>query len=161
MILRTIWTHYWTSNLMSNQNLSQLPTFIMKNMFGFSILLFTAFNCWWPILQTSTDPSQQFSAPFKAGNSRQVQTCYKPQNETQRKLQHFLVYTGTGEMGVLMTLKHWVSTQWHSQLICKCFHLTLHKLRHFHCNWVKQCHYHTLCILIKAQYCKAYISAKG
>jgi len=28
------------------------------------------------VLYTSTDPSQKFSAPFKAGNSRQVQTCY-------------------------------------------------------------------------------------
>ncbi len=28
---------------------------------------------------TSTDPSQQFSAPFKAGNSRQAQTCCIPQ----------------------------------------------------------------------------------
>jgi len=24
----------------------------------------------------ATDPSQQFSAPFKSGNSRQVQICY-------------------------------------------------------------------------------------
>jgi hypothetical protein len=59
-------------------------------MFGFSILLFTTFN----VINKSnrqvlTDPSQQFSAPFKAGNYRQVQTCYKPQNTTQRKLQHF------------------------------------------------------------------------
>ncbi len=30
------------------------------------------------VLFTSTDPSQQFSAPFKAGNSRQAQTCYIP-----------------------------------------------------------------------------------
>ncbi len=27
-------------------------------------------------IYSSTDPSQQFSAPFKAGNSRQAQTCY-------------------------------------------------------------------------------------
>jgi hypothetical protein len=38
------------------------------------------------VLHTSTDPSQPFSAPFKAGSSRQVHTCYKPQNATQRKL---------------------------------------------------------------------------
>jgi len=85
-------------------------------MFGFSIPLFTAFQSWLQVLQTSTGPSQQFSAPFKAGNSRQVQTCYKPQNTTQRKLQHFLVYTTTGEMGVLMTLKHRASMQRCSQL---------------------------------------------
>ncbi len=69
-----------------------------------------SFQCCWQVLQTSTDPSQQFSAPFKAGNSIQVQTCYKPQNATQRKLQHFLVYTGTGETGVFMTLNHRAST---------------------------------------------------
>jgi hypothetical protein len=57
-------------------------------------------------LKTSTDPDQQFSAPFNAGYSREVQTCYKPTVQTQRKLQHFLVCTGTGETGVLMTLKH-------------------------------------------------------
>ena len=58
------------------------------------------------MLLTSTDPDPQLSAPFKAGNSRQTQTCYKPTIQTQRKLQHFLVFTGTGETGVLMTLKH-------------------------------------------------------
>ncbi len=68
---------------------------IVKSMFGFSVLLFTAFN----VIDKSY---RQFSAPFKAGNSRQVQTCYKPQNTTQRKLQLFLVHTGTGEM----TLNH-------------------------------------------------------
>jgi hypothetical protein len=73
-------------------------------MFGFSILLFTELLVL--MTQTSTDLSQQFSAPFKVGNSRQVQTCYKPQNATERKRQHFLVYIGTGETSVLMTLKH-------------------------------------------------------
>ncbi len=48
--------------------------------------LFHSFQCCRQVLQTSTDPSQQFSAPFKAENSRQVQTCCKPQNTTQRKL---------------------------------------------------------------------------
>ncbi len=43
-----------------------------------------SFQCYWQLLQASTDPSQQFSAPFKAGNSRQVQTCYIPQTTTQR-----------------------------------------------------------------------------
>ncbi len=30
------------------------------------------------VILKSTDPSQQFSAPFKAGNSRQAQACYIP-----------------------------------------------------------------------------------
>ncbi len=60
------------------QRLQKFIRNILKNVFGFSILLFS-FQCCWQVLQTSTDPSQQFSAPFKAGNSRQVQTCYKPQ----------------------------------------------------------------------------------
>ncbi len=81
--------------------------------------LFYNLQCYWQVLQTSTDPDQQFSAPFKARNSRQVQTCYKSMVQTQRKLQHFLVCTGTGEMGVLMTLKHWASTQQHLQLCAR------------------------------------------
>ncbi len=45
----------------------------------------------------TTDPDPQFPAPVKAGDSRQVQTCYKPMVQQQRKLQHFLVYSGEGE----------------------------------------------------------------
>ena len=54
-------------------------------MFGFSILYNKAFNVIDKFIR-QVDPSQQFSAPFKAGNSRQVQTCYKIQNTAQRKL---------------------------------------------------------------------------
>ncbi len=89
----------------------------MKNTFGFTILYWYNFQCYWQILQTSTDPDQQFYAPFKAGNSRQVQTCYKPTVQRQRKLQRFLVYSGTGETGVFMTLNHWASMQWCSLLV--------------------------------------------
>jgi hypothetical protein len=96
---------------------------IVKNTFGFTILYWYSLQWYWQVLQTSTGLDWQFSAPFKAGNSRQVQTCYKPTVQTQRKLQHFLVYTSTGEMGVLMTLKHWVSTQWRSPLCVR---------KHFH-----------------------------
>jgi hypothetical protein len=35
----------------------------------------------------STDPSQQFSAPFKGGNSRQAQTCYISQEYNTKKTQ--------------------------------------------------------------------------
>ncbi len=37
-------------------------------------------------------------------------------NTSQRKLQHFLVHTGTGETGVLMTLNHRASMHRCSQL---------------------------------------------
>ncbi len=84
-----------------------ITTSIVKNMFGFSILYCTAF---YVDDKSYIQVMTQFSAPFKAGNSRQVQICYKPTIQTQRKLQHFLVYTGTGETGVLVTLKHQVST---------------------------------------------------
>jgi len=41
-------------------------------------------SSYWQVIQTSTDPSQRFSAPFNAGNYRQAQTCYISQNTTQR-----------------------------------------------------------------------------
>ena len=50
---------------------------IVKNTFGFTILFFYfQFQCYWQDVKSSTDLEQQFSAPFKAGNSWQVQTCY-------------------------------------------------------------------------------------
>jgi hypothetical protein len=58
---------------------------------------------------------------------RQVQTCYKPTVQRQRKLQHFLVYSGEGETGIPMTLNHWASTQRRSPLSAgKCFHFWWH-----------------------------------
>jgi len=106
---------------------------IVKNTFGFTILYWYSLQCYWQVLQTSNDPDQQSSAPFKAGNSRQVQTCYKAMVQTQRKLQHFLVSISTGEKRVLMTLKHWASTQWRSPFL-RAQTLSLlakHKLLHF------------------------------
>ncbi len=77
-------------------------------------------------------PDQQFSAPFKAWNSKQVQTCYKTKVQRQRKVQHFLVYSSTGETGVLMTLNHWASMQKCSPLCVQTFSLlAMHKLLHF------------------------------
>jgi hypothetical protein len=73
---------------------------------GFSILLFTDFNVVDKSCRQVLTPVNNSQLPFKAVTSRQVQTCCKPQNTTQRKLQHFLVQTGTGESGVLMTLNH-------------------------------------------------------
>jgi hypothetical protein len=44
---------------------------------------------------------------FKAGNSRQVQTCYISQKHNTKKLQHFNWFKlAPGETGVLMTLNH-------------------------------------------------------
>jgi hypothetical protein len=121
-------------------------TIIVENTFGFSILYWYNLQCYWQVLQTSTDPDQQFSAPFKAGNSRQVQTCYKSMVQRQRKLQHFLVYSGTGETGVFMTLNHWASTQWRSPLLrAQTFSLlVMHKASAFCLSWVKQYCYHTI-----------------
>ncbi len=61
----------------------------MKNTFGFTILYWYNFQSYWQVFQISTDPDQQFSAPFKAGNSRQVQTCYKPTVQRKRKTATF------------------------------------------------------------------------
>jgi len=82
----------------------QIYFITVKNTFGSTILLLFSLQCYWQVLQTSTDSDQQFSDPFKAWNYRQVKTCYKPMVQTQRKLQHFLVCTGAGETGVLTTL---------------------------------------------------------
>ncbi len=46
--------------------------------------LFTAFYVIDKSYRHELTPHQQFAAPFKAGNSRQVQTYYIPQNTTQR-----------------------------------------------------------------------------
>jgi hypothetical protein len=48
--------------------------------------LINSFQCYWQVLETSTNLCQQFSVPFRARYSRKVQTCYKPQNTIQRKL---------------------------------------------------------------------------
>jgi hypothetical protein len=73
----------------------------VKNLFCFFNLLFST-----PVLLTS-NPSQQFSAPFKAGNSRQAQTCNIPYFVNTKKLQHETgLHTSFGEMRVLVTLIH-------------------------------------------------------
>ncbi len=51
--------------------------------------LFYNLQCYWQVLQTSTDLDQQFSAPFKAGNSRQVQTCYKTNGSNTKETATF------------------------------------------------------------------------
>ncbi len=140
----------WVSFTLSVANRLSMLSFVVLNIIMLSVcyaeyhyysekyvwlhnsLLFNL-QCYWQVLQTSTDPDQQFSAPFKAGNSRQVQTCYKPTVQWQRKLQHFLVYSGEGETGTSTTLNHWVSTQQCSPLCaCKRFHCwQCIKLLHF------------------------------
>jgi hypothetical protein len=49
---------------------------IVKNLFGLYFRYFILASSYLHVLWTSTDPSQQFPAPFKPGNSRQAQTCY-------------------------------------------------------------------------------------
>jgi hypothetical protein len=41
------------------------------------------------VIKTSTDPDSEFSAPFKAGTSRQVQTCLQSTENTHKEIQHF------------------------------------------------------------------------
>jgi hypothetical protein len=85
---------------------SVLQNIIVKNMFGFSILLFTAFNVddkYYRQVLTQVNYSQLLLKLEILDKFRLVTTH---QNTTQRKLQHFLVYTSTRETGVLMTLKH-------------------------------------------------------
>jgi hypothetical protein len=41
------------------------------------------------VIKTSTDPDSEFSAPFKAGTSRQVQTCLQATENTHKAIQHF------------------------------------------------------------------------
>jgi hypothetical protein len=43
--------------------------------------------------------SKQLSAPFKAGNSQQVQTCYKPMEQRQRKTATFSSFLWYGRNG--------------------------------------------------------------
>ena len=62
-------------------------------MAGSSNVVFQA-SSYWQVLKTSTDPCQQFSAPFKAGNSRQVQTCYISQEYNTKKLQDLNWFRG-------------------------------------------------------------------
>ena len=53
---------------------------------GFFYIVFQA-SSYSQVLLTSTDLSQQFSAPFKAGNSRQAQTCNISQEYNTKKTQ--------------------------------------------------------------------------
>jgi hypothetical protein len=41
------------------------------------------------VIKTSTDLDSEFSAPFKAGTSRQVQTCLQSTENTHKEIQHF------------------------------------------------------------------------
>jgi len=68
-------------------------------------------------------PCQQLSAPFKARNSRQVQTCYISHEYNTKKLQHFNWFKlASGETWVLMTLNHRASEKQHLPLKRQHFH---------------------------------------
>ncbi len=41
------------------------------------------------VIKRSTDLYSEFSAPFKAGTSRQVQTCLPSTENTDKEIQHF------------------------------------------------------------------------
>jgi hypothetical protein len=56
---------------------------------------------------------------FKAGNSRQVQTCYISQKHNTKKLQHFNWFKlAPGETGVFVTLNHRASEKQRSSFKC-------------------------------------------
>ncbi len=59
---------------------------IVKNQFGLYLRYCIIASSYLNVVQTSTDSSQHFSAPSKAGKSRQAQTCYVPQNINTKKL---------------------------------------------------------------------------
>ncbi len=71
--------------MFDKMSFSKIGSIIVKNLFGFFNRLISASKL---VLYKSTDPSQQFSATFKAGYSRQVQTCSIPYIGNTRKLQH-------------------------------------------------------------------------
>jgi len=83
---------------------------IVKNTFGFSILLFTAFN----VIDKSY--RQVLTPVNKSQLLLKLEIIDKFRLVTNHKIQHkgncniFLVHTGTGETGVLMTLNHRAST---------------------------------------------------
>ncbi len=116
-------------------------------------ILFYSFQCWWQVLQTSTDPHQQCSAPFKARDSRQVQTCYKTNNSNTKETATFSSlhrYMKNRSSHDLESLS--VNLTALTALRAQAFSfLTLHKLWHFCPRRVKQCHYHKKTIGRKLQ----------
>ena len=104
----------------------------MKNTFGFTILLLFNLQCCWQVLRTSTDLEQQFSATFKHGNSWQVQTCYKPMVQRQRKTATFsslLWYRRNRSFNDLEPLR--INTTMLAALHAQAFSLGDAKLLHF------------------------------
>jgi len=90
----------------------------MKICFASQFFLFRAFNVDDKSYRQVLTPVNNSHVLLKLEITRQVQTCYKPHNTTQNKLQHFLVYTSTGEMGILMTLKHSVDITMLAACVC-------------------------------------------
>ncbi len=92
------------------------------------------FQCCWQVLQTSTDRDQKFSANFKAGNSRQVQTSYKPTIQTKETatFSNLHQYRRNGSSHDLETL---------SALCMQAFTLLLPKVQRFCRSRVKHCRY--------------------
>jgi hypothetical protein len=83
----------------------------VKILFGWVLQSIFQASSYLQVVKTSTDLEQQFSAPFKAGNSRQVQTCYKATVQKTKETATFSSLAGMQEMGVSMTLNHCASEQ--------------------------------------------------
>ncbi len=58
----------------------------MKNPFGLFFTYSISASSYLQVIFTSTDPCQQIKAPFKAGKSRQAQTCYISYNGNTKKV---------------------------------------------------------------------------
>ncbi len=83
---------------------------MVKNLFGLFFRYCILASSYLQVIQTSTVPSQQFSAPFKAVNTTQAQTCNISYNgNTKKSATLELVHTSSGETKILMTLTNRVS----------------------------------------------------
>jgi hypothetical protein len=58
-------------------------------MFGWVFNIIFQASSWLQVIKTSIDPYHKFSAPFKAGNSRQAQTCWIFTRYNTKETQHF------------------------------------------------------------------------
>jgi hypothetical protein len=82
---------------------------IVKNVSGFSVLLFTAFNVMDKSYRQVLTPvnNSQLLLKQEIIDKFRLVTNHKVQHKED--LQHFLVHTGSREKGVLVTLNHRVS----------------------------------------------------
>jgi hypothetical protein len=105
----------------------------VKNSFGFSILLFTAFNVIGKSYRQVVNQVNNSQLLLKLEILDKFRLSSNCKIQHKENLLHYLVHTSSGEMGVLMTfLNHRALTKQCSQLTCiVIFSSTVHKLWHF------------------------------